>query len=571
MEHQTLTTFAAGAVGGDWVDWLNVHELAHQWWGDWVTLDDWRELWLNEGFATYSEVLWAEHLGAEDLAEIVEEMDWWGYFYGPVYDNPTPFSGTVYEKAAWVLRMLRFVLGDDAFFAGVADYREAHAGATATTAELRSTLEQVAGTDLGWFFDQWVFGLNRPRYVWGWSAGDGPSVVLTVAQRQTNAGLFRMPVDVDVSTTGGTERHRVWLEAMAEQTVEIEVGATPTGVELDPDHQLLCEMAADDEPDLELGPDFPGPFDAGPVQVGSSAELTVPLMNVGGEDLTVYSAELWVGDAYSLAPGQHFPLRLTPGASSELRVRFEPQAPYDTGDYLVLVTNDPSRGGVVYLRLDGTGTLSASPQLSAPSRVELGAAPVGGVVQTGFWVANAGAEDLVLAVSVSGDGFSLAVTPPTSIPSGEWVYLAVRFSPVQAGAASGTLWLDTNDPSRARHAVQLTGEGAPAPRLTVAPPLVAFGAVAGRAESSLTLGNVGDEDLRLAAFELAPPWSLVAPSQLPASLAPGASVQLVIGVEPTGQGEIRGSLRILSNDPAAPLATVPLGALGLGSAPLAGR
>ena len=67
MEHQTLTTLAAGSIGGGGIDWLNVHELAHAWWGDWVTCADWKDLWLNEGFATYSELVWAEHV-SPDLA-----------------------------------------------------------------------------------------------------------------------------------------------------------------------------------------------------------------------------------------------------------------------------------------------------------------------------------------------------------------------------------------------------------------------------------------------------------------------------------------------------------------------
>ncbi len=80
---------------------------------------------------------------------------------------------------------------------------------------------------------------------------------LTVRQVQTNTGLFKMPMNIRVTTANGSEDHRVWLEAVAEQTVTIQLQADATAVELNPDTHVLCEIAHASEPDLELGPRFP--------------------------------------------------------------------------------------------------------------------------------------------------------------------------------------------------------------------------------------------------------------------------------------------------------------------------
>ncbi len=224
MEHQTMTTLSVYRVGDPWMEWLNVHELGHQWWGDWVTMDDWRHIWLNEGFATHTEWLWAEHLGPAVFAQYLEDEDWRGWFSGPVFDNPEPFSWTIYAKGSWVAWMLRHVIGDDAFFDAMATYRAAHAGGTATTENLQTAMEEAGGMELDWFFDQWVYGLYRPRYVFSWENVDGPTIALTVRQVQTNTGLFSMPVDVrDTTSASGVSVRTVWIEAEAEQTITIHV------------------------------------------------------------------------------------------------------------------------------------------------------------------------------------------------------------------------------------------------------------------------------------------------------------------------------------------------------------
>src|SRR5204863_3824188 len=104
-----------------------VHEMAHQWFGDAVTLKNWKNIWLNEGFASYCEALWEENInGKQAYFEYMKNFDY-GFFSGTVYapdgfiDSP-PIYATVYQKGAWVLHMLRGVLGDEVFFKAMRTY-----------------------------------------------------------------------------------------------------------------------------------------------------------------------------------------------------------------------------------------------------------------------------------------------------------------------------------------------------------------------------------------------------------------------------------------------------------------
>ncbi|MEJ2721460.1 MAG: M1 family metallopeptidase, partial [bacterium] len=164
MENLTCTTYGQVLVTGDnRYDWVVAHEMAHSWFGNSVTLADWREVWLNEGFATYGDALWHEHTGGPAAFESRMENFKSQYFTEdagnrfPMYDPAIMWGATVYEKGAWVLHMLRYVVGDTAFFTGLRTYYQLHAYSTATTEQLRTVFEAVSGMDLQWFFDQWVY------------------------------------------------------------------------------------------------------------------------------------------------------------------------------------------------------------------------------------------------------------------------------------------------------------------------------------------------------------------------------------------------------------------------------
>jgi len=171
MEHQTVTG------QGGFSESLTAHELAHQWWGDMVTCATWSDIWLNEGFATYSEALWFEHRsGTSDPGALrtwmairrPTEFDDSVYVYD-TSDVRRIFSGNYsYRKGGWVLHMLRGVVGTETFFATLDAYRQRFEYLTADTDDFRAVAEVVSGRDLGWFFDQWVYNGGAPAYSFGW-------------------------------------------------------------------------------------------------------------------------------------------------------------------------------------------------------------------------------------------------------------------------------------------------------------------------------------------------------------------------------------------------------------------
>jgi len=558
MEHQTMTTLAVERVGNPWMQWLNVHELGHQWWGDWVTMDDWRHIWLNEGFATHTEWLWAEHLGPDVIEQYLADEDWRGWFSGPVFDNPSPFSWTIYAKGSWVAWMLRHVIGDEAFFEAMAAYRAANGGATGTTDELEEAMETASGMELDWFFDEWVYGLYRPRYVYDWSSSAGSMLELTVRQVQTNTGLFKMPMNVRVTTAGGTEDHRVWLEALAEQTVTIELQADAVAVELNPDKHVLCEVAHTSEPDLELGPDFPDGYDFGIVPGSSTATRELPLTNTGGADLVIDGIWLQNGGVFELEDPPEFPLTIPPGGTTSVTIRFDPTGLGRMSDTLYIASNDPDRGGGAWVPVAGNGSLVEDARLAVPASTSVGRAPVGGTAEASFNAINLGGQPLPVETSVEGDGFFLGRTVPSVLAPGSTNEVIVRFHPTAAGASTGSVIFHQGDPANPLKTVQLSGTGDAAPRIGIDPPALSLGIGGDDITASLLVSNTGDEPLRLSVVDAQVPYRLVDDPELPLEVAPGSAVTIEVGLLSGASGTISGDLVIHSNDPAVPVARVPL-------------
>ena len=200
MEHQTVTSYDFNLIRGDnRYDWIVAHEMGHQWFGDSVGPAIWNEIWLNEGFASYTEALWQEHLfGAPALRSYMASLDT-RPFCGPVY-APTCglFSDTVYNKGAWVLHMLRGVMGDADFFDGMRDYVAAFEGGSATTNGFRAIMETASGQSLTTFFNNWVFSTGNPTYQWGWSTAQTPAGwIAYVHVQQTQAGAVFATADPD--------------------------------------------------------------------------------------------------------------------------------------------------------------------------------------------------------------------------------------------------------------------------------------------------------------------------------------------------------------------------------------
>jgi aminopeptidase N len=232
-------------------DGLISHELGHQWWGDLVTCRDWAHVWLNEGFASYCECVWAEHRhGADEYS-----LDVLGKARGaraavdrPVVDRRYPtadamFDARAYPKGAFILHMLRQRLGDEVFFAGLKRYLTDHRLKSVETVDFRRAMERVSGHDLERFFYDWTERSGHPKLEVA-AAYDAEAKRVRVRVKQTQAGEpFRFPLKVRLAAPGAgdaTEFEEVIDDK--EHTIQIPAAARPRGVEIDPHQGVLAEI-----------------------------------------------------------------------------------------------------------------------------------------------------------------------------------------------------------------------------------------------------------------------------------------------------------------------------------------
>jgi len=244
MEHQT----SSGQTS--FLEILSAHELAHQWWGDLITCATWHDIWLNEGFATYAEALWLEHEAGKSGAAALKSAMASRRPKDPsgsvdVHDTTSAsnlFTELTYQKGGWVLHMLRHVLGDETFFSALARYRTKYAYGPATTEDFREAAEEVAGRDLRWFFDEWVYGGGAPFYNYSWREhqdADRRVLEIFVEQQQAATGpVFRMPLDFRITTVAGQTEISL-LNDSARKYYLLDVEAPVDSVQLDPGGWVL--------------------------------------------------------------------------------------------------------------------------------------------------------------------------------------------------------------------------------------------------------------------------------------------------------------------------------------------
>lgn len=250
MEHQTCVTHVASVVQPNHnYDWLLAHEMSHQWWGDCVSINDWRDIWLSEGFATYCEAIFHEYAyGFESYRDYIKRNLMNPVFASPenfpIYDPEYLWGNTVYEKGGCVLHMLRHVIGDSLFFESLRRYRANHEYGNAVTTDLIDDVESVCGWDLDWFFDEWVYDVGWPEYEYSWyyrQDGDSFMIYLVVDQVQTNGPVFMMPVDILVRFgTGDSLLSVVWIDEQRER-LQLMVDREPADLVLDPFNWILCK------------------------------------------------------------------------------------------------------------------------------------------------------------------------------------------------------------------------------------------------------------------------------------------------------------------------------------------
>jgi aminopeptidase N len=229
------------------------HETAHQWFGDAVTPGHWSHVWLSEGFATYFGNLYFERADSVQRFREMTTESWRGYLEGedtdlaivdtiktPGNDLLQLLNSNTYNKGGAVLHMLRGLLGDGVFFAGIRRYYQRHVHGTALTRDLQRALEEESGRDLGWFFQQWVFQPGHPilQVNQTWDAAAGEAVITVEQVQKAGWPTFRFPLELAFSVAGNEIRQRFQINGRTE-TVRLRLAGAPQSMRVDPDGWLL--------------------------------------------------------------------------------------------------------------------------------------------------------------------------------------------------------------------------------------------------------------------------------------------------------------------------------------------
>ena len=244
MEHQTCSSMYYKSFSPTFI----AHELAHQWFGDMITCANFQHIWLNEGFATWAEAYWLEQ--SEGSEAYQNEMNAARYLgSGTIFvEDPRDMweifdYDLTYLKSSWVVHMLRHVVGDEMFFAGLQQYRQTYGFSSLNTEQFRDLFQEVSGQDLGAFFDQWIYDEYYPSYQYFWTAtslGGTTRVIVNVAQVQAWSRIFTMPIDIMITTDQGSRIFSV-PNSQAAQYYSFDVVGVVLGVELDPEDWILCQ------------------------------------------------------------------------------------------------------------------------------------------------------------------------------------------------------------------------------------------------------------------------------------------------------------------------------------------
>jgi aminopeptidase N len=261
MIHDARTELDANTDG------LQSHELAHQWFGDYVTCRDWSDIWLNESFATYFQAMWDEHkLGGDDFlySDIKANQDaylkaWKQGNRRPIvtknYLNPdSVFDTYAYPRGGAVLHMLRKTLGEDNWWRAINYYLRKYANQPVETEQFRIAIEESTGQAMDWFFDEWLYKMGHPIFRVKQNYDPATKALkLSVEQLQTidstsqfpQVALFQTPVDIEIGTASGTRLERIQILPKKEQSFTLTVDSKPLLVNFDYRGTLIKEVQFD--------------------------------------------------------------------------------------------------------------------------------------------------------------------------------------------------------------------------------------------------------------------------------------------------------------------------------------
>ena len=258
MENQTLTSLCANC----WDEDLVAHEFSHQWFGDMITCATWADVFLNEGFATYCEAIWFSQAGGSTAYMTYINDDATYYLANnpglaisdPNWAVTTPDVNTLfstemtYDKGACVLHQLRCVMGDSLFFIGMHNYgTSGFRLSSATIGDYAAIMSAAYGQDLSWFFNEWIYQPNHPLYANKYyitSLGSNSwEVDFQATQTQTNTVFFKMPIQIKITFTGGTDTTITVMNDVNNQLFSFIVSKNPTAVTFDPNSQIVLKTA----------------------------------------------------------------------------------------------------------------------------------------------------------------------------------------------------------------------------------------------------------------------------------------------------------------------------------------
>ena len=259
METSSAIFYAENLVNGKADTRLRnvvIHEIAHQWFGNAITETNWDDAWLSEGFATFFTLLFQENAyghdeyiaGLKNAKKAVYNYAKKDSTFSIVSDRSAetgPVTSSItYQKGAWVLHMLREMIGHDNFRKGIQSYYTKYMNANATTADFIYEMEMVSKKELKTFFKQWLYQPDNLKLLANWHYDEASKqVVMNLKQIQSTGYVFDFPLEVEIFDSVKNTAELIKLNINSkESSIPIKCNGNPTSVRLDSKTNLLAEI-----------------------------------------------------------------------------------------------------------------------------------------------------------------------------------------------------------------------------------------------------------------------------------------------------------------------------------------